>query len=83
MLRIWNWACNRIMKFLPSICMHIFHRIQRSTVSLQKPSHITTPPPEDTIIDIDTPVHLPRLLNDATYTSTLMNIIIIIRYSLK
>ena len=62
MLRIWNWACIRIIKFLQSVWIqikNIFH--PKQNVQLETPSHEPTlTQPEGIINDIETPVHLPN-----------------------
>lgn len=60
MLRIWNWACIKIIKFLQRVWIqirNIFHPKRHNNVRIDRSSHITMPvQPEGTIIDIEAPV---------------------------
>ena len=74
-LRMWNWACIRMIKFLQSFCIqikNIFCHKQHNNVPLQTLSQKNTPLPEDITINIDTPVPL------SSYSGIIIIILIIL-----
>uniref|UniRef100_A0A1X7SZN2 Uncharacterized protein n=1 Tax=Amphimedon queenslandica TaxID=400682 RepID=A0A1X7SZN2_AMPQE len=74
MLRIWNWACIRIIKFLQSVWIqikNIFHPKQHNDVQIETSSYKTMPvQPEGTVIDIEVPVPNGKAIGEGMKEST-------------